>query len=721
MARINLTILCVCFVACFGRFSSGDFCTSLNSTEVLPCGNQTTIFKDPCLANGCCWNESKIDNDTGLSCYRAKKYNGTCIKYPEDGICFKYLNMSVPQYRDTPRFIDYSIGLNQTNELLARFQNLITVVGKNEMSESCLNTVRILLCQYILTPCLEDGSFIQICRRDCDMYETQCPDTLQKLLGGASLILHSTQSNFVHIPLPDCRKLEYEKDLAKVGKKCYLTGLFNNKESSGSEDDNNVIIIASVVVIFLVLVLVILLTFLLHRRRRNRKEQAKLEPGTPSMNLRVSFPAVSVKDHINMLTAEDLLKSKMSVNDVKKIRQFPVDRVAYEKDLGEGQFGQVFQGRAIGLNDDNPDAEVIVAVKTLKKGSSHEAKQEFDEEACRMNFLFHPNIVRLLAVSAMEEPYCMIFEFMSNGDLSEYLRKSQPLEDDTEPDDENKNRLSQATLIHMCTDIARGLKYLASHRLVHRDVATRNCLVADDLTIKIADFGMSRDIYSNNYYKIEKETVLPIRWLSPEAVLFGKFTIESDTYSYGVLLWEVFTFSKQPYYGYTNKEVLEFIAKGIHLAKPDFCPDFVYPVMKKCWSKDPELRPDYNKIIDALNGDDIIEEARTREEQKAQPEYQNFVPFSNETINRASSSSSGNQNDPLIKSQEQRIPGENPVYKRERSNSGSQGSFNSALESDSEISISDGRTSINDGRTNVNVNNDGRTSRTDLSLHKTYV
>ena len=84
--------------------------------------------------------------------------------------------------------------------------------------------------------------------------------------------------------------------------------------------------------------------FLVQRRRRNRKDQAKLEPGTPSMNLRDSFPAVSVKDHINKLTAEDLLKSKMPVNDVKMIRQFPVDRVAYEKDLGEGQFGQVFQG-----------------------------------------------------------------------------------------------------------------------------------------------------------------------------------------------------------------------------------------------------------------------------------------------------------------------------------------------------------------------------------------
>ena len=112
--------------------------------------------------------------------------------------------------------------------------------------------------------------------------------------------------------------------------------------------DNKAAIIAPIVVIISVLAVAFLLAFLLYRRRQNRKEQAKLEPGTPSMNFRGlgNFPSVSVKDHINrMLTADDLLKSKMPINDVKMIRQFSVDRVAYEKDLGEGQFGQVFQGK----------------------------------------------------------------------------------------------------------------------------------------------------------------------------------------------------------------------------------------------------------------------------------------------------------------------------------------------------------------------------------------
>ena len=122
------------------------------------------------------------------------------------------------------------------------------------------------------------------------------------------------------------------------------------RPTSDNTSDNKAATIVPIVVVISVLVVAFLLAFLLYRRRKNRNDQAKLEPGTPSMNLRSlgNLPAVSVKDHINMmLTADDLLKSKMPINDVRMIRQFPVDRVAYEKDLGEGQFGQVFQGKSI--------------------------------------------------------------------------------------------------------------------------------------------------------------------------------------------------------------------------------------------------------------------------------------------------------------------------------------------------------------------------------------
>ncbi|CAB4006603.1 high affinity nerve growth factor receptor-like isoform X1 [Paramuricea clavata] len=626
-----------------------DICSSLKSPQdVLPCGDEKTS-KDSCLAIGCCWNETKLNNTQ--ACHRARQHNGTCIKYPEDGICFKYLNISVPQYRNTPRFIDYSLGLNKTNEILAMFQNLITVVGTKDLTKSCLRSARTFLCQYILSPCLEDGSFIQICRRECDMYERQCPKTLQKLLGAAIVQIHSSKIDFAHISLPgDCQNLEYEEDLAKVGRHCHLTGLFNYSTlnvSTSSTTDSPPNGMAAIIAPVIVVITVLAVAFLLYRRRKNREEQAKLDSGTPSLKIRGL--KWSIRDHINKMSADDQLKSMMPVNDVKKIKQFPVDRISYEKDLGEGQFGQVFQGRAVGLNEGEVDSDVIVAVKTLKKGSSPEAKSDFDQEACLMNYLCHSNIVRLLAVSAMEEPYY---------------------------------KLSQTTLIHMCIDIARGLEYLASYRLIHRDIAARNCLVADDLTIKIADFGMSRDIYSKSYYQIGRDTFLPVRWLSPEAILFGRYTVETDVYSYGVLLWEVFTFSMQPYYGYTNKEVLKLITKSIHLAKPEFCPNFVYQIMKKCWSEDPELRPHYDKIIDALNGAKSINDtpkSREQPESEMQPEYQNFISLA---FDAKSSGRNDTHEYPLIKSAQ---PSNQPeALKKEGSSSSSQGGVNSGLDFDSE-------------------------------------
>jgi len=151
-------------------------------------------------------------------------------------------------------------------------------------------------------------------------------------------------------------------------------------------------------------------------------------------------------------------------------------------------------------------------------------------------------------------------------------------------------------LIKICKHVACGMEYLASKKFLHRDLATRNCLVGGDLMVKIADFGMSRNIYHSDYYRVGGEAMLPIRWMPPEAILYGKFTVAADVYSYGVVMWEVFSFALQPFYGYSNEEVVEFIKKGVLLPMPENCPEWIYDIMLLCWKRDTEERVTFTEV-----------------------------------------------------------------------------------------------------------------------------
>lgn len=141
-------------------------------------------------------------------------------------------------------------------------------------------------------------------------------------------------------------------------------------------------------------------------------------------------------------------------------------------------------------------------------------------------------------------------------------------------------------------EIASGMDYLSSHHYVHRDLAARNCLVADDnYSIKISDFGLSRDIYSSDYYRVKSKTLLPIRWMPSEAILYGKFTTESDIWSFGVCMWEIYTYGEQPYRGISNPDVINMIRKRQLLPCPPNCPTQVYSLMVECWHEQSVRRP----------------------------------------------------------------------------------------------------------------------------------
>ncbi|KAM3613743.1 uncharacterized protein V6R79_004588 [Siganus canaliculatus] len=257
-------------------------------------------------------------------------------------------------------------------------------------------------------------------------------------------------------------------------------------------------------------------------------------------------------------------------------------------ELGEGAFGKVYLAECANLSPDSD--KMLVAIKTLKD-ANESTRQDFQREAELLTVLQHQHIVRFYGVCTDGEPLAMVFEYMRHGDLNRFLRAHGP--DARILEETNLPPLGQLTLpqmLHIAAQIASGMVYLASLHFVHRDLATRNCLVGEGLVVKIGDFGMSRDIYSTDYYRVGGRTMLPIRWMPPESIMYRKFTTESDIWSFGVVLWEIFTYGKQPWYQLSNSEAIECITQGRELERPRTCPKEVYLLMQGCWQREPQQR-----------------------------------------------------------------------------------------------------------------------------------
>ncbi|XP_023608987.1 muscle, skeletal receptor tyrosine-protein kinase isoform X5 [Myotis lucifugus] len=284
--------------------------------------------------------------------------------------------------------------------------------------------------------------------------------------------------------------------------------------------------------------------------------------------------------------------------------EYPRNNIEYVRDIGEGAFGRVFQARAPGLLPHEPST--MVAVKMLKEEASADMQADFQREAALMAEFDNPNIVKLLGVCAVGKPMCLLFEYMAYGDLNEFLRSMSPhtarslSHSDLSPrahiSSPGPPPLSCAEQLCIARQVAAGMAYLSERKFVHRDLATRNCLVGENMVVKIADFGLSRNIYSADYYKANENDAIPIRWMPPESIFFNRYTTESDVWAYGVVLWEIFSYGLQPYYGMAHEEVIYYVRDGNILSCPENCPLELYNLMRLCWSKLPADRPSFASI-----------------------------------------------------------------------------------------------------------------------------
>nr|XP_055065140.1 tyrosine-protein kinase transmembrane receptor ROR2 isoform X1 [Misgurnus anguillicaudatus] len=279
-----------------------------------------------------------------------------------------------------------------------------------------------------------------------------------------------------------------------------------------------------------------------------------------------------------------------------KLREINLSAVRFMEELGEDRFGKVYKGHLYGTAPG--EQTQVVAIKTVKDKDEGTLKEEFCHEAMLRSRLQHPNIVCLLGVITKEQPMSMIFSYSGHGDLHEFLVMRSPHSDVGSSDDDRtvKSTLEQADFLHIVTQIAAGMEYLSSHHVVHKDMATRNILVCDKLNVKILDLGLFREVYSADYYKLMGSSPFPIRWMSPEAIMYGKFSTDSDIWSYGVVLWEIFSYGLQPYCGYSNQDVMEMIRNRQVLSCPDDCPAWIYTLMLECWNEFPTRRPRFKDI-----------------------------------------------------------------------------------------------------------------------------
>ncbi|XP_063582427.1 protein-tyrosine kinase 2-beta isoform X4 [Pongo abelii] len=256
--------------------------------------------------------------------------------------------------------------------------------------------------------------------------------------------------------------------------------------------------------------------------------------------------------------------------------------VVLNRILGEGFFGEVYEG----LYTNHKGEKINVAVKTCKKDCTLDNKEKFMSEAVIMKNLDHPHIVKLIGIIE-EEPTWIIMELYPYGELGHYLER-------------NKNSLKVLTLVLYSLQICKAMAYLESINCVHRDIAVRNILVASPECVKLGDFGLSRYIEDEDYYKASV-TRLPIKWMSPESINFRRFTTASDVWMFAVCMWEILSFGKQPFFWLENKDVIGVLEKGDRLPKPDLCPPVLYTLMTRCWDYDPSDRPRFTELVCSLS------------------------------------------------------------------------------------------------------------------------
>ncbi|XP_068733577.1 uncharacterized protein [Montipora capricornis] len=288
-----------------------------------------------------------------------------------------------------------------------------------------------------------------------------------------------------------------------------------------------------------------------------------------------------------------------------RTRSWEVTRedVKVEKIIGKGAFGQVAKGTATNLPFHS--GTKTVAVKMLKANAPESDKRDLKSELDLMKTLKpHPHVIKLLGCVTESDPLLVLIEFVPYGDLLGYLRKSRGLNDTyyKDPDIKPQTSLTSQQLMKFAWQIADGMNYLSLRKIIHRDLAARNVLVGETETCKVTDFGMARDVQQESIYERKTRGRLPVKWTAYESLLYGKYTTKSDVWSYGVVLYEIFTVGGSPYPRMDSKKIASLLQQGYRMPKPQHVDNDLYQIMINCWQNEPEARPSFADLTQQLKG-----------------------------------------------------------------------------------------------------------------------
>ncbi|PVD31665.1 hypothetical protein C0Q70_07083 [Pomacea canaliculata] len=319
--------------------------------------------------------------------------------------------------------------------------------------------------------------------------------------------------------------------------------------------------------------------------------------------------------------------------------EFPRNRLTFLGTVGEGAFGVVKQATAYGIGK-VPKASTV-AVKMLKDSASRTEQMDFIQELEVMKQVkkmgSHINIVNFLGCSTRNGPLLLIVEYAKNGNLRDFLETCRDGINGygryVSPDDPawftktpGGQVISRKNLISFAFQVSRGMEFLSSKKCIHRDLAARNILVTEDFILKIADFGLTRN---GEYYKKRSSGRLPVKWMAPEALFDMRFTMKSDVWSFGVLLWEIFSLGGMPYPTIPHEELYSKITEGYRMPCPELATENIYAIMVRCWDKQPNERPDFSQLVLQLDRQlmcSLSDEAK--DENIAQKNYDKVLPQS---------------------------------------------------------------------------------------------